>query len=380
MSATNVGDFLIEGEVQPSQVEAHLSTGKYKSWLCLNSVADGETKCPKARVEAAGIPFDSIPMGPPNWADKEGAEKILAKVAAMEKPAVIQCSTATRASAVLVAHLARKQNCDLAGAMSLAEALNLKIASGPPPAKAWVAMCLEEQDECIFHQLFDTSGSSTYTYLLADKSTKEAVLIDPVLEMVERDLNMVDKLGLKLVYCLNTHCHADHITGSGAIKKLRPEVKSVIAGASEAKADVHVAPGDTVTFGKGLTLGVRAVPGHTAGCVAYVAPQVMGGAVFTGDALLIGGCGRTDFQGGSAETLYDSVHSQIFSLPDHYKVYPAHDYKGVMSSTVGVEKATNPRLTKSKEEFVSIMANLNLPYPKKIDAAVPANLLCGITD
>uniref|UniRef100_A0A7S0R6I6 Phosphatase n=1 Tax=Pyramimonas obovata TaxID=1411642 RepID=A0A7S0R6I6_9CHLO len=140
---TYVGDFLLEGEVQPAQVDAHLATGKYKSWLCLNSVADGETKCPKARVEAAGIPFDSIPMGPPNWADKEGAEKILAKVAAMEKPAVIQCSTATRASAVLCAHLARKAKLDKDGALALASELGLKVGAGPPPAQAWVAMCLE---------------------------------------------------------------------------------------------------------------------------------------------------------------------------------------------------------------------------------------------
>jgi len=377
------GDFLVEGEVEPSKVAEHLSSGKYKSWLCLNDVADGKTKCPKTLVELAGVNFTSIPFYPANFQDRELYEKILETVDQMEKPAVIQCNTAARASAVLLVHLARKHELDHKNAMLLGASLSLKCTSpeAPLPVKAWVKAALEDWENggVIFRQLMDTSGSSTYTYLLADKRTKEALLIDPVLEMVDRDLAVIDRLGLDLKYCLNTHCHADHITGSGEIKKRVEGVKSVIAKASEAKADMLVEHGDTISLGSKVALSVRAVPGHTAGCVAYVT-EMMGGGVFTGDALLIGGCGRTDFQGGSADALFESVHSQIFSLPDNYKVYPAHDYKGHMASTVGVEKATNPRLTKSKEEFKELMDGLNLPYPKKIDVAAPANLNCGAFD
>ena len=211
--------------------------------------------------------------------------------------------------------------------------------------------------------------------------SKEAVLIDPVKEMVERDLAVVNDLGLTLVYAINTHCHADHITGSGDLKKALPGLKSVIAKSSGARADVHIEHGDVVSFGDAsnrINLEVRAPPGHTNGCVSYVCDDM----VFTGDALLIRGCGRTDFQGGSSEKLFDSVREQLFKLPDDTRIFPAHDYKGRTMSTVGEEKALNPRLGmhKTKEEFVEIMRNLNLPYPKKIDAALPANLKCGIDD
>lgn len=153
----------------------------------------------------------------------------------------------------------------------------------------------------------------------------------------------------------------------------------MISKASKAKADIHVEPGDRIVFGARY-LEVRATPGHTEGCVSYVADD--DSFVLTGDALLIQGCGRTDFQGGSAETLYESVWSQLFNLPDSTVVYPAHDYKGRLSSTIGAEKETNPRLgkDKTKDEFVEIMANLNLSYPKKIDVAVPANMRCGVPD
>jgi sulfur dioxygenase len=225
-------------------------------------------------------------------------------------------------------------------------------------------------------QLFDDE-SSTYTYLLWDNQSKDAILIDPVDIMVDRDLKEVAALGLNLVYGVNTHAHADHITGTHLLKQRVDGLKSVIATASGAKADIHIDHGDRIVFGSRF-IEARATPGHTNGCLSYVSDDQA--FVLTGDALLIQGCGRTDFQGGSAEKLYESVHTQIFSLPEDTIVYPAHDYKGRLSSTVGAEKTTNPRLSKSLDEFVDIMKNLNLDYPKKIDVAVPANMRCGVPD
>lgn len=222
--------------------------------------------------------------------------------------------------------------------------------------------------------------SSTLTYILTDPESKEAIIIDPVLEQVDRDLTVIEQLGCKLVFALNTHAHADHITGSGLLKaKLGTSIRSVISRASGAKADILVDDNEEVVWANGnRRLRVIATPGHTGGCVCYYDPTMK--VVFTGDVLLIGGCGRTDFQGGSAETLYESVHTRLFTLPNTTLVYPAHDYKGRRYTTIGSEKTTNPRLTKSKSEFIELMANLNLPYPKKIDVAVPANMVCGITD
>ena len=225
-------------------------------------------------------------------------------------------------------------------------------------------------------QLFDPE-SWTYTYLLWDEDTKDAVLIDPVDIQVDRDLALVKELGLNLVYGINTHAHADHITGTGLLKRRVAGFQSVISTASKAIADVHVDPGDEIHFGNHF-LSVKATPGHTEGCMSFVSDDES--MVFTGDALLIMGCGRTDFQGGSAGTLYDSVHTQLFTLPESCIVYPAHDYKERTESTIGKEKAENPRLGngKTKEEFIEIMANLKLDYPKKIDVAVPANMKCGV--
>jgi len=226
----------------------------------------------------------------------------------------------------------------------------------------------------IFRQLFD-SESSTYTYLLGDPDTKEALLIDPVIEKSERDAKLVRELGLSLKYVMNTHVHADHITGTGRLKKLLPGCQSVLSARSGGKADLLVKDGDRIQFGSSSLL-VAETPGHTAGCVTYIDNN--NSRAFTGDALLIRGCGRTDFQGGSAETLYRSVWSRILSLPDSFCLYPAHDYKGMMVTTVGEEKLHNPRLTKNLEEYVKIMEGLGLAYPKKIDESMPANMECGL--
>ncbi|MGH0174809.1 UNVERIFIED_CONTAM: hypothetical protein FKN15_069254 [Acipenser sinensis] len=218
------------------------------------------------------------------------------------------------------------------------------------------------QKGLIFRQMFEPI-SSTYTYLLADCETREAVLIDPVLEEVERDAKLVKELGLRLLYAANTHCHADHITGTGLLKKVVPGCRSIISKDSGAKADITIQEGDCIKFGR-FHLEARATPGHTDGCMTFVLNDHS--LAFTGDALLIRGCGRTDFQQGSATTLYKSVHEKIFTLPEWCIVYPAHDYKGMTMSTVDEERRLNPRLTKSMEEFVIIMSNLNLPKPTRI--------------
>ncbi|KAL3323226.1 hypothetical protein AABB24_040378 [Solanum stoloniferum] len=254
------------------------------------------------------------------------------------------------------------------------------------PFKSYTTSFLSQIMPCkhIFRQLFEKE-SSTYTYLLADSlhPDKPALLIDPVDRTVDRDLALVKELGLKLIYAINTHVHADHVTGSGLIKTKVFGVKSIISKASNARADLFVEPGDKIYIGD-IYLEVRATPGHTLGCITYVTGdevnQPQPRMAFTGDALLIRGCGRTDFQGGSSDKLYDSVHSQIFTLPKDTLLYPAHDYKGFTVSTVGEEILYNPRLSKDKETFKNIMQNLNLSYPKMIDIAVPSNMVCGLQE
>ncbi|XP_074075529.1 persulfide dioxygenase ETHE1, mitochondrial [Macrotis lagotis] len=231
-------------------------------------------------------------------------------------------------------------------------------------------------DGLLLRQLFEAK-SCTYTYLLGDRASGEALLIDPVLEMVSRDAHLVRELGLTLLYAVNTHCHADHITGSGLLRNMFPSCRSVISRLSGAKADLLLEEGDVLTFGR-FTLETRASPGHTDGCMTFVLSDHS--MAFTGDALLIRGCGRTDFQQGCPKTLYQSVYEKIFTLPGNCLIYPAHDYKGLTVSTVEEERTLNPRLMLSCEDFVKVMNNLNMPKPKQIDVAVPANLRCGIQD
>ncbi|MGF1624421.1 MAG: rhodanese-like domain-containing protein [Alphaproteobacteria bacterium] len=227
----------------------------------------------------------------------------------------------------------------------------------------------------LFRQLFDPQ-SGTYSYLLADTASREAVLIDPVYEQVRRDSALLAELGLTLVCTLDTHVHADHVTGAWALRA-RVGSRIAVAAASGAEgADRGLADGDRIDFGARY-LGVRATPGHTAGCLTYVLDTER--MAFTGDCLLIRGCGRTDFQGGDAATLYRSVRTQIFTLPADCLLYPGHDYRGLTVTSVAEETAFNPRLggALSQGDFVGFMANLGLAHPKQIDVAVPANLQCG---
>lgn len=228
----------------------------------------------------------------------------------------------------------------------------------------------------IFRQYFDKT-SSTYTYLIGDLDNKIAVFIDTVQEQAARELDTIKEFCFEKIFLLSTHVHADHVTGNYVIKQeLGSErVSSLLSKYYDnAKADIYV--GESETFERGhIKLNFLHTPGHTSGCLCIVDHDNR--RVFTGDTLLIRGCGRTDFQGGSSQDLYHSVHNKLFTLPEDYTVYPAHDYKGRTASSIGEEKRLNPRLTKNKDQFVEIMANLNLAYPKMIDVAVPRNLNCG---
>ena len=229
-----------------------------------------------------------------------------------------------------------------------------------------------------FRQLFDQE-SSTYTYLLGDDERHAAILIDPVFEQARRDLALVKELDLELVAVLDTHCHADHVTSAWLLQQ-RTGCKIAIAdGAGVAGADIYLKHRDRVSFGN-RHVEVRETPGHTDGCLTFVLDDES--MAFTGDALLIRGCGRTDFQQGSAAGLYRSIRTQIFALPDSCRLYPAHDYNGLTVTSVAEEKRFNPRLGGqiSETDFVGYMNNLGLPHPKKIDVAVPANLRCGRPD
>lgn len=227
----------------------------------------------------------------------------------------------------------------------------------------------------LFRQLFERD-SSTYSYLLADADSREAVLIDPVRETADRDVTLIRELGLTLLATLDTHVHADHVTGASILRERLGSAVVYPASSGVTGADRLLADGEVFRFGR-HGLEARFTPGHTDGCTTYV---LDGGVMaFTGDALLIRGCGRTDFQQGSALRLHASVNERIFTLPDDCAIWPAHDYQGRTMTTVGEEKALNPRLGggRSAEVFAGIMAGLKLSYPKQIDVAVPANLKAG---
>lgn len=227
----------------------------------------------------------------------------------------------------------------------------------------------------IFRQLFDPP-SSTFTYLLADGESRDAVLIDPVFEQTPRDIALVRELGLKLGWTLETHVHADHVTGAWLLKERLSSRIALAADGGAEGTDRYLEDRDRVAFGQRY-LEVRTTPGHTNGCLTYVLDNET--MAFTGDCLLVRGCGRTDFQQGNPRALYRSVHTQIFSLPDACLLYPAHDYRGLTVTSVGEEKRFNPRLggQLSEDDFVGYMSSLGLPHPRQIDIAIPANLKCG---
>lgn len=231
----------------------------------------------------------------------------------------------------------------------------------------------------LFRQLFDKE-SSTYTYLIADTEVGAAILVDPVLEQVDRDLKLLTELNLILNYCLETHVHADHITGTERLRAATGCSGIVPAHAEVSCANHHIDDGEILTLG---SVGIEAIatPGHTDSHMAYLVSNNHTDKtvrVLTGDALFVRGCGRTDFQSGDAGTLYDSVTQRLFSLPDETLVYPAHDYRGYTVSTIGEEKKWNPRFAGlDRDNYIEFMNNLDLPNPTKMMEAVPANERCG---
>lgn len=227
----------------------------------------------------------------------------------------------------------------------------------------------------MFRQLFD-AASSTYTYLIADPQTGRAILIDPVLEQAERDLQLIEQMGLTLAWVLDTHVHADHVTAAALLRERTGCQVAYPASCDSRGADRQLEHGAHLVV-DGIDLEVRHTPGHTAGAVCFV--DAAHQRVFTGDTLLIRGCGRTDFQGGSPEALYQSIHTQLFTLDDTFTVYPGHDYTGRTASSIGEERIHNPRVGggRSQASFVELMNNLGLAYPRLIDVAVPANRNLG---
>lgn len=224
----------------------------------------------------------------------------------------------------------------------------------------------------VFRQLFDPE-SCTLTYLLADPLTGDAVLIDTVRERVGAYVSLLQEMSLQLVSVLETHIHADHLSGAGSLREITGAATVTGDPAAADCADRVVEDGNTIIFGNEV-LRVIPTPGHTPGCVTYHWRD----RLFTGDALMIGGCGRTDFQGGNAGRLYDSITMRLFPLPDETLVYPGHDYKGQRVSCIGQERMTNPRLSsRTREEFMDLMDSLNLPPPVRIAEALSANLNCG---
>lgn len=228
----------------------------------------------------------------------------------------------------------------------------------------------------IFKQLFDKT-SYTFTYLIADHESKDALFIDPVNSHVDYYLALINSFQLELKYSLETHVHSDHISASGLLRQATGAKTGIGIHCGAEAADYQLEGGEVFTLGSSIIVKAISTPGHTAGSMSFLCND----KVFTGDALFIGGCGRTDFQNGNAGDLYDSVTKKIFGLRGETLVYPGHDYNGCYVSCVYQEKMSNPRLAgKTRDEFIEIMGNLNLPKPKLIDKAVPANLFCGIEE
>ncbi|CAK9033159.1 Persulfide dioxygenase ETHE1 homolog [Durusdinium trenchii] len=356
---------------------------RYKAWLYLNpkGLSSHFVSGPRISNRAVGFPTEAIeragcrllildffrPPVPP-----EQTSRMLEAMSQLPRPLMVQCTTGTRSSALLILWLAKHAGHNLESALRVAEDMKcLRRLMDSGWVREWLlpelnsTLELSEPSGYLLEQFFEPV-TFTNSYLVVCKATKEGVLIDPCLNRTDAYLMLLDEAGIHLKYVLNTHCHYEHmsITGSDAIRKLRGDVKLLSSKESGAAADEFLVHGQLVHFGH-YHLEVRATPGHTSGCLTYVLhgldhPKV----AFTGDALLVRGCGRTDFAQGDAGRLYDSVHAQIFTLDPDTHIYPCHEYNGRNNSTVGEEKAYNPRLTHCRDDFILLMDELELPKPK----------------
>ena len=367
-------NFSVDGKIDDPAIIADMKS-HFRSWLSVvapteKNVPDGFDELRASGIVCVQMPFMSEVI------TVHQLSKIANLLNQLPRPTLVQCSHSTRASAVLSVMKSFNEDLSPEQIDAWAGEHGLKYLEKPKIRNLVHATIMHHKNlsPIIFRQLFEPE-SSTFTYILADSETKEAVIIDPVLETAERDAGIIRDLGLSLRYMINTHAHADHITGTAALKaRYFPSCRSVISSSSGARADELVNDNDRVYFGSRY-LTARFTPGHTSGCTTFILDDLS--QCFSGDALLIRGCGRTDFQQGSSQALYSSVHDVIFTLPSETIIYPAHDYKGRCQTSVGEEKVLNPRLTRPLDEFVKIMSELNLPYPKKFDASVPTNLLDG---
>jgi len=435
--------YAIAGAISGAEL-ASLKASTYQSILYLCPDADGDTGCANAADDEEGKalftaqitahvafnmkdPLFSSPLPSSDDAVAKAAHlrasigfyaELDAAFASMTtQPVLVMCKSNRRAGAVVAAREAIRRGLSAAEMMQDSTDRGLTFI-GTPAHAAWASACVDffynlshrqhyphpcpavaaaiadvqtppssssAPPRFLFRQLFDKE-SSTYTYLIVESASREGLLIDPVIELAQRDAALVKELGVTLKYILNTHVHADHVTGSGLLKILLADASSsgplsCIAAVSGAACDLPLEPYQTLSLGGHQVLTCLPTPGHTQGCMSFLFYHkhlpLEEWKCFTGDALLIRGCGRTDFQGGSSSSLYVSAHTQILSLPESVALYPAHDYKGNTSTTVAEELQYNPRFGKNLGSYIHLMANLNLPPPAKLALALPRNMNCG---
>ena len=376
------------GSANATEADVIINSTGAVGWLNLVPKAIPE-QFPRESLEARGVRVAAVSLAVPHGLTLDAATGIVAAAASFPSGGslVVQCATGTRASAALAVVAAAQMGWNVEQVFTWAKSERLPFLS-TQPLRNWVTISVQkliaahastntnQGGGIILRQLFHRE-SSTYTYLIGDKVSGEALLIDPVVECADRDVTTARELGLHIKAVINTHVHADHVSGASRLRGLVPGLKSLVCANSGAIADACLSDGDHVPFGS-RHARVIATPGHTLGCISLVLDDMS--AVFTGDALLIRGCGRVDFQDGSAPSLYDSVTRKLFSLPRTTTVYPGHDYNGATSSTIGEENDLNPRLGagRSLSDFETIMTALVLAKPLLIDIAVPANLRDGI--
>ena len=306
------------------------------------------------------------------------ADDVMKALDELSAPTLVVCNSGGRASAVKCLRKALQEKMTRDEAIAYAKAEKMPFL-GNAHLTDWVSATVAHQQykdkPLLMRPLFEET-SWTYSFIIADPITREAVIIDPVDLTVDRDIKVCEEMGVKLKYAINTHCHADHITGSGLLARKLSGCQSMIAAAAGAEANVKLEDGQRIYMGERF-IEARATPGHTDGCMSFVSDDFS--TVFTGDALLINKCGRTDFQQGSCDNMWESIHNRLYTLPLETVVYPGHDYEGRLFSTIGEQKKFNVRFAgKTKENFIEVMKNLNLPYPKKLDASLPSNKVDGL--